>query len=442
MGYRQSGLAATAALADRAAIFIDYDNLYHTLRNQSSRGGSAADYTFEIFNEVRRYLEEGDDTPTIFARAFADFVRLSDGGGLDVQDRLYREGIDPVFTPTNAQSNASELKLCIDAVTVLNQQTEVRTIVIITGDRSYVPLVRSVRSTGRRILVAAVNPPAPGSTPSLGEDDAYLDARNLLSQSSREDLTSGGASTRSTTRRSQTRQSRESRRGRTRERPPTRFRSIDNPMARRTVEITEQHFGQYEEVYLTPLLRKLSDVLGEQHDPKSLVSELEAAGAVRLEKRDGYPYDYTVLILNQDHPDVQEIQDEYYSQSSDLYPSTASDDSSYSSSTAPRETDDDASGENSSREASSSSRPASGSSNQASASTNQVSASTNQASASSRDRQPREREPRRDSGERSPSDPVAADADAENRSGDAAPDSRTTDEESDTEHGDTPDASD
>ena len=87
-------------------------------------------------------------------------------------------------------------------------------------------------------------------------------------------------------------------------------------MARRTVEITEEHFGQYKEVYLTPLLRKLSDVLGEQHDPKSLVSELEAAGAVRLEKRDGYPYDYTVLILNQDHPDVQEIQDEYYSKSS------------------------------------------------------------------------------------------------------------------------------
>jgi len=434
MGYRQPGQAATAASADRAAIFIDYDNLYHTLRNQSSRGGSAADYTFEIFNEVRRYLEEGDDTPTIFARAFADFVRLPDGGGLDVQDRLYREGIDPVFTPTNAQSNASELKLCIDAVTVLNQQAEAQTIVIITGDRSYVPLVRSVRSTGRRILVAAVNPPAPGSTPSLGEDDAYLDARNLLSQSSREDLTSGGASTRSTTRRSQTRRSRESRRGRTGERPPTRFRSIDNPMARRTVEITEQHFGQYEEVYLTPLLRKLSDVLGEQHDPKSLVSELEAAGAVRLAKRDGYPYDYTVLILNQDHPDVQEIQDEYYSQSSDLYPGTASDDSGYSSSTASREIDDDASGENSSREVSSSSR-------QASASSNQASASSNQASASSRDRQPRERDTRRDSGERSPSDPVAADADAENRSGDAASDSRTTKEESDTEHGDTPDAS-
>jgi hypothetical protein len=170
--------------------------------------------------------------------------------------------------------------------------------------------------------VAAVTPPPAGSTPSLGEDDAYLDARNLLSQSSRDDLTvsdrrdrsasrsrSGGRRPSASSRQEQT----------TGAAAKRRYRSIDNPMARRTVEVTEEHFGQYEEVYLTPLLRKLSDVLGEQHDPKSLVSELEAAGAVRLEKRDGYPYDYTVLILNQDHPDVQEIQDDFYSQQSTGY---------------------------------------------------------------------------------------------------------------------------
>ncbi|PEN14767.1 NYN domain-containing protein [Longibacter salinarum] len=315
MGHRHSSRGTSAAASDRAAIFVDYDNLYRTLRAQSNRGGSAADYTFEIFNEVRRYLEEGDDTPTTLAHAYADFVNLPDGGGLDVQDRLYSEGVDPVLTPAHAQANASELALCIDAATLLSERPDIGTVVIITGDRSFVPLVRSIRNSGRRALVAAVNPPPPGSTPSLGEDDAYLDARNLLSQSSRDDLTSGESNNRapSRTRRSSPRRSAPTRERSAPSASPQRFRSIDNPMARRTVEITEEHFGQYKEVYLTPLLRKLSDVLGEQHDPKSLVSELEAAGAVRLEKRDGYPYDYTVLILNQDHPDVQEIQDEFYS---------------------------------------------------------------------------------------------------------------------------------
>jgi hypothetical protein len=219
------------------------------------------------------------------------------------------------------QVNASELTLCIDAATLIAERSDIGTVVVITGDRSFLPLVRSIRNSGRRALVAAVNPPPPGSTPSLGEDDAYLDARNLLSQSSRDDLTSGGVRNNERSyqqRRRPQRRSNQRRETQSKSAPQSsrRFRSIDNPMARRTVEITEEHFGQYKEVYLTPLLRKLSDVLGEQHDPKSLVSELEAAGAVRLEKRDGYPYDYTVLILNQDHPDVQEIQDEYYSKSS------------------------------------------------------------------------------------------------------------------------------
>jgi hypothetical protein len=50
--------------------------------------------------------------------------------------------------------------------------------------------------------------------------------------------------------------------------------------------------------------------MGSDKDPKSLVSELEAAGAARLEKRNGYPYNYTVLIVNDDHPDVQDVHEE------------------------------------------------------------------------------------------------------------------------------------
>lgn len=139
-----------------------------------------------------------------------------------------------------------------------------------------------------------------------------------MSQSSRDDLLGGRSNARNERSRRSTGSSnrRSSRASRDTSPPPRRYRDITNPIARRTIEITEEHFGQYKEVYLTPLLRKLSDVLGEEHDPKSLVSELEAAGAVRLEKRDGYPYDYTVLIMNEDHPDVQQIQDDYYSRGS------------------------------------------------------------------------------------------------------------------------------
>jgi hypothetical protein len=191
--------------------------------------------------------------------------------------------------------NTSEIQLTIEVAQFLQDRPDVQTIVIVTGDRPYLPLVRTIREQGCRALVAAVNPPQ--STP-YAENDLYLDARNLLSQDSREDLLANDPQN-----------------GDGYEQPsnsspfPQRYDQLDNPVARRTIKITEEHFGQYEEVYLTPLLRKLSDTLGPDHDPKALVSELEAAGAARLEKRNGYPYDYTVLIMNDDHPDVQEVRD-------------------------------------------------------------------------------------------------------------------------------------
>ena len=315
MTHRNNHRSPSTPRSDQAAIFVDYDNLHDILRAQSSRGGSASGYALEILDEVRRYLEEGDDTPTIIARAYADYTRLPERNGLDIQDRLYDAGVEPVYASSATQSNGSELSLAVDAATLCADRADVGTVVLITGDRPYVPLVRKIQNSGRRALVAAVNPPAPDATPSFGEEDAYLDARNLLSQSSRNDLMgSGGPRNRDQRRADRSRESASRQQRQSSSPPPRRYREITNPVARRTVAITEEHFGQYKEVYLTPLLRKLSDVLGEEHDPKSLVSELEAAGAVRLEKRDGYPYDYTVLIMNEDHPDVQEIQDDYYSQ--------------------------------------------------------------------------------------------------------------------------------
>lgn len=277
-------------------MFIDYDNLYHILKSQSGTNRPTTDYAEEIFDEVRRYLEEGDDTPTILTRAYGAFDTLPTGE-TPVPLILHRRGIEPVHVPDAMQNNTAEIRLTIDLTNFLAQRPDVQTVVVVTGNRPYLPLVRWIREQGRRPLVAAVNPPQTSEAPSFAEDSQYLDARNLLSQESREDLLanapeSGAAYTRATNPESP---------------PPQQFQSLTNPTARRAIGITEEYFGQYDEVYLTPLLRKLSDVLGSDHDPKSLVSDLEAAGAVRLEKRNGYPYNYTVLIVNDDHPDVREI---------------------------------------------------------------------------------------------------------------------------------------
>jgi hypothetical protein len=55
------------------------------------------------------------------------------------------------------------------------------------------------------------------------------------------------------------------------------------------------------------------------------VSELEAAGAARLEKRNGYPYNYTVLIVNDDHPDVLTVHETMETNSASTKRHSASD---------------------------------------------------------------------------------------------------------------------
>ena len=51
------------------------------------------------------------------------------------------------------------------------------------------------------------------------------------------------------------------------------------------------------------------------------MADLEECGAVRLERRKGMPYDYTVLLVNNDHPAVQEVREDVHGK-----PVTAADD--------------------------------------------------------------------------------------------------------------------
>jgi len=280
-------------------MFVDYDNLHSVLTSQSSTDRKTSSYVLEILDEVRRYLEEGDDTPTILGRAYGAFDTRLKATDDEVPSKLYRSGFKPSYVSAETQRNASELQLSIDATRFVTKRSDLETIVLVTGNRPYLPLARWVREQDRRVLVAAVNPPHTENTPSFVEDELYLDARNLLSQKSRDDLLANAP---------QNGQSPSSA-GSTAV-PPRHYQPVTNSVARRTINITDEHFGQYDEVYLTPLLRKLSEILGPDHDPKALVSELEAAGAVRLEKREGHPHDYTVLIVNEDHPTVEEVRAE------------------------------------------------------------------------------------------------------------------------------------
>ena len=295
-----------------AAVFVDYENLYAGLQRRLDRHTAPGDHVKEALEELRRYLFEDGGTQPVLIRAYADFGVLSSETNTPIERDLYQLGVQTRYVPTLVQQNASELHLCVEAVDVLHRRPDVSTFVVVTGDRSYTPLVQMLRSYGRRVLVVTLD--LPPSTGRSVEDDVQFDLLNLLSEEARRALLTRTRSSSSSSI-SSSASSPHAGPSADAEAPPAPqqappsvdFDDLTDAIFYRTLEVAEEHFGQYDEVYLTPLLRKLSEVLGPRHDPKSLISALEAAGAVRLEKREGYPYDYTVLIVHSDHPDVQKI---------------------------------------------------------------------------------------------------------------------------------------
>ncbi len=303
MTYLSSDKDAFAHDVRLAAVFIDYQNLYSLLRERLGAGASPDEYIADALDELKRYLLDADSTRTAQTIAYADFNALR--GNEQIERALFARSVEPRFVPASLQPNASEVQLCVDAVDLLHRRPDLGTFVLVTGDRAYLPLVQAFKRYGRHVFVAAlVTPPAADSF-GFAEGDVFLGFLNLVGRPARRRLEGAGG------RPASARPSPITEADTPHAAPSTgTFQNLSNPTTFRALEVAEEYFGQYEEVYLTPLLRKLSELLGEAYDPKSLVSELEEAGAVRLEKREGYPYDYTVLIVHHQHPDVQKVREQ------------------------------------------------------------------------------------------------------------------------------------
>ena len=68
------------------------------------------------------------------------------------------------------------------------------------------------------------------------------------------------------------------------------------------------NFGDKPEVWFTPFLNKLRNALQHlaEYERKAIVTTLEMTGIIKVEKRRGDPHDYSVIVINWDHPDVRE----------------------------------------------------------------------------------------------------------------------------------------
>ncbi len=284
--------APRAAQAPQAAAFIDFENLYRALHARHADADEAEEALTEILHGLKRFLAEElpGGGP---ARAYADFNDLAEHGAF-LQRALFDLGFEPRYVSAEHQAAAAAEQLCIEAAALSAGPHPPGAFVIVTGDRLYVPLQAWLRQCGRRVVTFSAAPRrVAAAAPFLDTRDA-LDLGALVGKGGRSAPARPPAAGDGSA-----------------EKPPAAPRRLEDPAARRALEIIEEHFGQYDEVFLTPLLRKFSDEFDDACDPKAIVALLEEAGAAWLEKREGFPYAYTVLLVDAAHPDVQAVRAAY-----------------------------------------------------------------------------------------------------------------------------------
>lgn len=342
-----SAVPPAAAASPYAAVFIDFENVYYFLKNHYLDPQDPHDYALDLVRALRDTLKRELGLDSLVLYAYADFDRLPTGP----QGPLYLMGVDTRNVLGTDHKNAADMQLCIDALEVLYTRPDIGTFVLVAGDRDYIPVLQHLRRQARQVKVVGFRESVSGDLLLMLGQEHFLDARQLLpaerlqaledhrtarlqlaedARRLREQGTVGVPTAAARQAAQDAANSPTSLAAPVRLAPkpislmdqllqePATFlpvRRVTLPDERRCLEFLleqMQKFGNQHnasEIWASPFLRRLTDVLPELPDweRRQLLTHLRDAGAVRIEKREGEPHPFSVILVNYQHPDVREL---------------------------------------------------------------------------------------------------------------------------------------
>lgn len=275
-----------------AVLLIDYSNVFGVISERIDNDQPDA-VVLDLVASLKRHVSDHLKLKPIRSLAFAN-LPPGNTKGHRATGAWLSQGIEPHFSYAHSRDEASAIDLAIKAMDLSREMDPSTAFVILSGNQWFVPLVQRLYREGHFVLMSTLESPSEPDDLPADCQDLYLNAEFLLGGPGRKldhsapgEVDDEGPS-----------------------KQPTETVAITDSAVLRTLGFIESFFGQYEEIYLTPLLRKLSEVIGDRdEEPKMLINDLERVGAVWLEKRRGFPHNYTVLLMNTEHPDVAEIKE-------------------------------------------------------------------------------------------------------------------------------------
>jgi len=132
--------------AHALAVFIDFENLAIGMEHQSARSRQKTPKRFDMSKVLERLVEKGRISTK---HAYADWKRFEEYPAL-----LHELGIELTEIPDRAITgkNSADIRLVVDAMELSYTKSHIDTIVIVSGDSDFAPLVAQLKENGKRVI--------------------------------------------------------------------------------------------------------------------------------------------------------------------------------------------------------------------------------------------------------------------------------------------------
>ncbi len=137
----------------RSVIFMDYENIYWSMKQQY---GVAPDLD-RLITSLREMGERGSGQVCLM-HAYADFDHEEFRG---LMSDLQRRSVEPrhVFSKNyedGTRKNAADIEMSLDALEIMYTRSDIDTFVLVCGDRDMIQVIRKLRARGKQVHVVAV----------------------------------------------------------------------------------------------------------------------------------------------------------------------------------------------------------------------------------------------------------------------------------------------
>ncbi len=307
-----------------AAVFVDFENLHAAVAARAAAGGPGTrDATLAVLNGTLRRLRERGDA-LVIGRSYAAFDTFP---GLEVAHDLALLGLDPQYVLVgHSGRNSSDVQLTLEVARVLYRRDDIQRIVIVSGDRDFLPVAREVLELGRELWIVALAEATSGDLRQRIGEQRFVDAAEFLASVVADEALVEPVAVPSEERlpdapdpEGDSRKQDDARPAKVLGHIPVTWEAPSAPQAqeallRQAIELMMRALQRHgsDEIWLSPFLKgPMSQQFAHIVHPerRGLINELRRRGAIRVEERENLRADhpYSVIVLVDDHPLVVEV---------------------------------------------------------------------------------------------------------------------------------------